>query len=467
MPDAAGDERRRLRIAIIGSGPAGFYAAESLLRSESPAASVDMFERLPAPFGLVRFGVAPDHQKIKRAAAAFERTAAHERFRFFGNVEVGRDLTLSELRAHYDQVLVAIGAATARGLGIPGEDLAGSHAATSFVGWYNGHPDHRQDRYDLSTQRAVVVGVGNVALDVSRILVRSADELARTDIAPYAIEALRSSRIREVVVLGRRGPAQAAFDAVEIKDIAELADVQVTLEPRGILDEPWSENAEASSATRHAIAELQRIVAEPKRDTSRRVVLRFLATPVELIGERGIVSGIRIERNVLDSTGGEVRARGTGVYEMISAGLVLRAIGYRGVALPGVPFDERRGVVPNREGRVVDGEGALQPGLYVTGWIKRGPSGLIGANKPDAHETVAHMLSDAAAGPIRHPTPDIEPLLAARQVRVVTFQDWRRLDELERAAGERLGKVREKFCSVDEMLRALTREEHGAGNTDV
>ena len=462
----AASEERPFRVAIVGSGPAGFYAADALLKSKAPLVAVDMFERLPVPFGLVRFGVAPDHQRIKRASAAFERTAASERFRFFGNVELGSHLTLDELFVHYDQVLLAIGSATDRRLGIPGEDLHGSHAATRFVGWYNGHPDFTADRFDLATERAVVVGVGNVAMDVARMLVRSPDELATTDIAGYALEALRRSRIKEVVLLGRRSPAQAAFDAGELKDIAELPGVGVSVDPEQVMPEFPGEGGLAPAA-RQSLALLRKLAEQPKTDAARRVVLRFLTSPNEIVGVDGRVTALRIEHNAIEvAADGEVKARGTGRLETIDVGLVFRSIGYRGVPLSGIPFDDRAGTIPNQAGRVTEtAGGALVPGLYVTGWIKRGPTGLIGTNKPDAQETVSQMLADAPGLDRRTTTEpnDIVKLLTARNVRVVTFLDWRTLDQLELAAGKKLGKVREKFCSCDEMLSALLAAE-AAGN---
>lgn len=447
-----------LRVAVVGSGPAGFYATEALLKQSGVV--VDMFERLPAPFGLVRFGVAPDHQRIKKAAAAFERTASHAAFRFFGNVEIGRDVTIDELRSHYDQVLIAIGAAADRRLNVPGEDLEGSHAATNFVGWYNGHPDYTHHRFDLSHERAVVIGVGNVALDVTRILVRSPDELATTDIAGYALDALRQSRVREVVVIGRRSPAQAAFDAGEIEDIAALSGVEVRVNPADL--EIAAETAGTlTQAARHNLAVLRRLADAPRATNPERIVsLRFLFSPRELIGRGGHVAGLRVERNRLEvGADGLPHAVGTGQHDVIDTGFVLRSIGYRGVGLRGLPFDERSGTIPNVAGRVAESpDGPLIPGLYVTGWIKRGPTGLIGANKPDAQETVRAMLDDAARPSAGQPAPGgVERLLAERGVRVVSYPEWRHLDQEEVRNGQRLGKVREKFWSTVAMLEALTR----------
>jgi len=448
-----------MRVAIVGSGPAGFYAADYLLKAKDIVFEVDMFDRLPAPFGLVRFGVAPDHQRIKQAAKAFERTASSDRYRFFGNVSVGRDVGVDELRELYDQVLFAVGSATDKRLGIEGEDLAGSHAATAFVGWYNGHPDFRQESFDLDCERAVVVGVGNVAMDVTRVLIRSPDELAPTDIAGYALEALRKSRVREIVLLGRRGPAQAAFDQSELADIVELAGVDVSVDAAAV-NAALPELATYDSATKKNVLYLKSLLERSPSGAERKVVLRFLASPVEILGDAGRVRAIRIEANQLVRRGdGSIAARGTGVYEVIETGLVMRSIGYHGIPLPGLPFDERSGVIPNRDGRITSDNGAAEPGLYAVGWIKRGPTGLIGTNKSDAKQTVDQMLEDARAGlerPALQRDPEaIERLLHERGIRPVTYPQWRILDTLEVAAGERLGKVREKFCSVQAMLEAL------------
>lgn len=443
-----------LRVAIVGSGPAGFYSADALLRNKSRPVTVDMFERLPVPFGLVRFGVAPDHQTIKRVQAAFEKTAQLPGFRFFGNVGLGSELSLDELHRRYHAVLIAVGAPTDKHLGVPGEELSGSYAATSFVGWYNGHPDFVGQSFDLTSERAVVVGVGNVALDVARILVRKPEDLAKTDIAGYALEALRASRIREVVLLGRRGPAQAAFDQGELADIADLPDVQVSVE--GELPEENPEQLEA--AARKNFEYVQALASQPLRAVERRVKLRFLASPAEIVGEGGKVRGVKIEKTrLVQQPDGSVVARGSGEYELLPAGVVMRSIGYRGVAVPGLPFDERSGTIPNRAGRITDGkDGPTLPGLYTAGWIKRGPTGLIGTNKACAKETVDAVLQDAEAlSSAERSNDDIAAELERRGIRAVTFQDWRRIDQLEQEAGKALGKVREKYVKIEEMLAAL------------
>jgi len=435
------------RVAIVGSGPAGFYAADFLLKT---GFAVDMYERLPAPFGLVRYGVAPDHQTIKRVAGAFDRAAKQPGFRFQGNVEVGRDLAIEELRRAYDAVVLAYGAATDRKLGVPGEELAGSVAATAFVAWYNSHPDHEGDRYDLSHERAVVVGLGNVALDVARVLIRKPEELAATDIADAALVALRESRVREVVLLGRRGPAEAAFDQGELADIVALEGVEVTVE--GDVSFAVPEGAEA--AVRKNAEYLATLPREMSGKAERRVRLRFLASPIELVGD-GRVHALRFEDNELVESGGRSSARGTGRIHELGTGLVVRSIGYQGMPLPGTPFDAKRAVVPNQAGRVVGPDGAPVPGLYVTGWIKRGPSGLIGTNKACAKETTDGLVADLEKLPAPTlATEALAELLAERRVRVVDYDGWRAIDAAEAARGAPKGKVRDKFTNVAELLAA-------------
>jgi len=449
-----GSAARPLTVAIVGSGPAGFYAAEHLLR-QSLSVRVDLLERLPVPFGLVRFGVAPDHQRIKQAARAFERTAQHPGFRFFGNVDVGRDVTHAELLEHYDQVLYSVGSAADRRLGIPGEDLAGSHSATSFVGWYNGHPDFRCDPFDLGCERAIVVGMGNVALDVARVLVRDPEELGETDITSYALQALRESRVREVVVLGRRGPAQAAFDLSELQDIVGLKGVSVRVRREEIA--PALDLPDLDSTKRKLVEFLMQLAETAPPASERRVSLRFCVSPVEVLGKDGRVDAVRLEQNDLErASDGSTRARPSGRFDVEPAGLIFRSIGYRGIALPGLPFDERNGIIPNAGGRVTDGpNGPVCERVYVAGWIKRGPTGLIGTNKADAKDTVAKMLEDLPALDPNRAAPGIEATLQRRGVRAVSFAEWQILDELERRAGQRSGKLREKFCSVADMLGAL------------
>ncbi len=463
-----GTAEHPLRVAIVGAGPTGYYAAEALFKNErGVVVEVDMYDRLPTPYGLVRAGVAPDHQKIKSVTASFDKIAAHPGFRFFGGVAFGKDVSLADLRAHYHQILYCTGAQTDRRMGIPGEDLAGSHPATEFVAWYNGHPDYRDYVFDLSVEHAAVVGVGNVAIDVARILCRTPEELAATDIADHALEALRKSRIKEVSLLGRRGPAQAAFTNPEIKEIGELADADVVVRPEEVALDPLSRAALEKSqdrATRKKVEILQGYAARSPAGRSRRLALRFLVSPVELLGDAsGRVAALRLVRNELYATPtGALQPRATSQLEELPVGLVFRSVGYRGVPLPGVPFNESWGVILNEKGRVLDPD-TKQPvmGEYTAGWIKRGPSGVIGTNKPDAAETVQCMLEDLAQGTAlqpAHPTAAAaEALVRQRQPACLSYADWLRVNELEVARGRAQGRPRAKFTRVEEMLGALGR----------
>lgn len=456
-----------LRVAVVGSGPAGFFVAQHLLSRNEIVVTVDMYERLPAPFGLVRFGVAPDHEEIKRVARSFEKVAARPTFRFFGNVEVGRHLTLDDLRRHYHMICFATGAQADRRMGIPGEDLSGSHAATEFVAWYNGHPDYRDRVFDLTVERAAVVGVGNVAVDVARILCRTPEELSRTDIADYALEALARSRIREVYMLGRRGPLQAAFTNAEVKELGELPGADIRVLPEELELDPLSRAELEKSedrALRRKLEILQEFSQRAPSGKPRCLTIRFLVSPVELVGDsQGRVRALRLVRNRLCPDGkGGLRAEPTGQYEELPVGLVFRSVGYQGVPIEGLPFDPKQGVVPNQGGRVVDpGSGEPLIGLYVAGWIKRGPTGVIGTNKPDAAETVEKMWQDLARGAFLQPElpapSEVERLVAARQPRLVDYAGWRKIDEMETAAGARQGRPRVKFTSEEEFLAALGR----------
>jgi len=462
-----GTEAQPLRVAIVGAGPAGYYAADHLLRQDGVVVEVDMIDRLPTPYGLVRAGVAPDHQKIKSVTAAFDKVAAHPRFRFYGGVDFGKDITVADLRLHYHQILYSTGAQTDRRMGIPGEDLKGSHPATEFVAWYNGHPDYRDCRFDLSQERAAVVGVGNVAIDVARILCRSPQELATTDIADHALEALRNSRIKEVYLLGRRGPAQAAFTNPEVKELGELADADVTARPEEVELDELSRAAVERSQDRAALKKveiLREYAARKPGGKSKKLIIRFLVSPVDLCGnEAGGVMALRLVRNRLEATAaGTLQAKPTDQLETLPVGLVFRSVGYRGVPLPGVPFHESWGVILNEHGRVLDPD-TKQPvvGEYAAGWIKRGPTGVIGTNKPDAAQTVACMMEDLAAGRILKPEePDAAAaglLIRGRQPRCVSYEDWLKLNELEVSRGRAAGRPRVKFTRVEDMLAALGR----------
>ncbi len=450
---------RPLRVAVVGSGPAGFYVADAILKSEEPTVEVDMIERLPTPWGLVRLGVAPDHPNIKSVSRAFERIAARPGFRFFGNVEIGRDVSHEELARLYDAVVYAVGAQTDRQLGIPGEDLPGSWPATAFVAWYNGHPDFQDLEFDLSGERAVVVGNGNVAVDVVRMLALTEEEFASTDTTGPATEAIVGSGTREILMLGRRGPAQAAFTTPELQELGELAGADIVVDPADLELDVASEAAlaEDTPIARRNVELLREYAVREPTGKLRTVKLRFCLSPVAILGD-GKVEAVEVVRNVLVADAdGRIRAEPTDEREVIPCGIVFRSVGYHGVALPGVPFDARRGTIPNECGRVRGPDGGTARGVYCTGWIKRGPSGVIGTNKKDATETAEVLLEDARAGrlPFRDvDLPGLEAVLGARDGDVVTYAGWEAIDALERARGEPLGRPRVKLCSWDELLAA-------------
>jgi ferredoxin/flavodoxin---NADP+ reductase len=427
-----------LRVAIVGSGPAGFYAAGALLGGEEPV-EVDMFERLPTPWGLVRLGVAPDHPKLKSVSRAFERIAERPGFRFLGNIEIGRELMHDDLVRLYDAVIYAVGAQTDRRLGIPGEDLPGSWAATEFVAWYNGHPDYQGLVFDLDVERAVVIGVGNVALDVARMLALTPEELAPTDSTDASIASIGSSSIREIVVVGRRGPAQAAFTTPELSELGELAGADVIVDPADLEGaEPTDTNSQRN------VEVLKQFAARVPAGKPKRIVLRFFASPVAILGAER-VEGVELVRNTLDA---DLRAVPTDEHETLACGLVFRSVGYRGVELPGLPFDERSGTIANEAGRVA-------PGVYCAGWIKRGPTGVIGTNKKDATETVELLLADLRHSPRKGTTAeDVDACLDERGIRRVLYAGWLSIDEIERAAGEPHGRPRVKLVTWDELLTA-------------
>lgn len=447
-----------LRVAIIGAGPSGFFAAAALLGQSTAPVQVDLFDALPAPFGLVRFGVAPDHAKIKSVTKAFEKTAADPRFRFLGNVTLGRDVSRDDLLACYDRVLYTVGAQSDRRLGVEGEDLDGSFSATEFVAWYNGHPDFAHRTFNLSCSAAVIVGVGNVAMDVARILAKTPEELATTDIAAHALEALKESRIRDIYILARRGPAQAKFTNPEVKEFGELPSaVPQVIDAELELDPVSQATADSDKTVGRNVEILRSFRGREAAAGQRRVHFRFCVSPTALLGQDGRVCAVRLEENALSPNGsGDVSARGTGRFSEVEAGLVFRSVGYKGTPLAGLPFDSRNGIIPNEGGRITQGDGATAASgrEYVAGWIKRGPSGVIGTNKPCAVESVEALLADAAqTSPAA--AGDIAALLSERGVRVVTFEDWKRLDAAEVADGAAVGRPRVKLVSREAMLARL------------
>jgi ferredoxin--NADP+ reductase len=453
---------RPLHIAIIGAGPAGLYAAEALLKQRALVLTVDIFNRFPTPFGLVRDGVAPDHQSIKAVIRVFEKVLADPRVRFFGNVTYGVDIHHEGLKHFYDQIIYAVGAQADRRMGIPGEELPNSLPATAFVGWYNSHPDYHDLPVDLSCERAVVVGNGNVAMDVTRMLVTSPDALAKTDVACHALEKIRESRIREVVVLGRRGPAQASFTNPEIRELGKLEGVDVIVDQKDLELDPSSRaSVEENRVVAVNLEALRAYAAPTAHRAARRILLHFLASPVEIVSVSGRIMAVKVERNELVvAPNGALVAKGTGTFELIEAGLVLRSIGYRSVPIEGVPFDRTTSTMSNRAGRIVHpSSGETVPGEYVVGWAKRGPTGLIGNNKPDAAATVEAMLADLPAlSGISDACRDlgqIETFLRGRNVDYVTYQDWKQLDRCEVARGAEQGCPRVKAATTSEMMAII------------
>ncbi|MEN0134151.1 MAG: FAD-dependent oxidoreductase [Rhodococcus sp. (in: high G+C Gram-positive bacteria)] len=452
-----------LHVAVVGSGPAACYAAMEL--TAKPRVEVDIFDRLPTPYGLVRAGVAPDHPGTKGVTDQFRSVVGKRTVHCHFNVNVGTDVTHEELLAHHHAVIYAVGAAGDRELGIPGEDLAGSHAATEFVAWYNGHPDYADRTFDLSGERAVIVGNGNVALDVARILVTDPEILARTDLADHALEALRASNIREVVILGRRGPAQAAYTNPELLALGRMPNVDVVVDPEEAVLDPASrafiDGDEAEPFQRHKVRQVEEFARRTADPAKKRIVLRFLTSPVEILGT-DTVEAVRIAKNELVAdASGRLGAKPSDDTSTLDTGLVLRSIGYRGRPVTGVPFDDRRGVIPNENGRVIDPEtGAPVPGVYVAGWIKRGPTGVIGTNKYCSAETVRMLIDDFSAGRLDAPADreGLDRLIAERAPDAVDYQGWQRIDKTERAEGRAAGRTRTKLITIESMLAAARAE---------
>ena len=462
-----GSATNPLRVAIIGAGPAGFYTVSNLLKQTDLTVEMDMFDRLPSPFGLVRAGVAPDHQKYKTVVRAYDKSAQNNNYRFYGCVEYGTHVHLADLKEHYHQVVFTTGAQRDRSMGIPGEELAGSHSATDFVAWYNGHPEFVDYQFDLSKPRVAIVGIGNVALDVARILCKTPAELADSDMADYALKALEHSSIKEVYILGRRGPAQAAFTTPEIKEMGELADTDVkVLEEDAQLDRfSQAELEEGKDRTKQKnVKIIQDFATRSPSGKNRELTIRFLVSPTEIIGdESGRVKAVKIVRNELfQSDDGTVRPRATDRVETLPIDLIFRSVGYRGIPIPAIPFNESWGTIENEQGRIVDADTRQpQKGLYTAGWIKRGPTGVIGTNKTDAQETVKCMVEDLHAESILHPgQPQMKAargLIRERQPQFVSYDDWLVIDREEIARGQTDGRPRVKFTSVEEMLAVLGR----------
>ena len=450
------------RVAIVGSGPAAFYSAMELLRHDDPMVSVDMLERLPTPYGLVRGGVAPDHEKIKSVTKIFERAAGHPRFRFFGNVEFGKDIKRLDLLQRYHAVIYAFGSRTDRHLNIIGETLQGSHAATEFVGWYNGHPDYRHHQFDLTSKRVAIIGMGNVAIDCARILCQDPENLAKTDIAQHALEALRQSEVEEVFLIGRRGPVQAAFTPAEVRELLHLPKVDAVMRASDLeLDEHSKEElSKASRNTKLNMEILQQIHDQGDRGNPRKLHLCFLISPTKIEGSER-VKGLELVHNEIVKEGGVLRAKATDEVMHLNVDMVFRSIGYMGEAIPGLPFDDRRGTLPNDQGQLLDGVGGkLLNQEYTAGWIKRGPSGVIGTNKQDATETVSRLKKNWQTSPTPQPKlvqHDLLDLLKKKKIQFVSFEDWKKLDKFEIEQGRQNGKSRHKICEVQEMLDLIRR----------
>jgi ferredoxin--NADP+ reductase len=454
---ALGTNENPLLVAIVGSGPSGFYAAEALIKSEIKT-KVDILERLPSPYGLVRSGVAPDHQKLKQVIALYEKTAELPDFNLIANVNVGIDITINELCESHHAVIITSGAETDRKLGISGEDLKGSHTATEFVGWYNGHPDYRDREFDLSHEVAVIIGQGNVAADVSRILAKTVDDLKHTDIAQHALDVLAESKIKEIHVIGRRGPAQAKFTPKELREFGELSDCNAIIrkEDMTLNSESELELQEKSNIGNKKIYDQFCEFSKHELDInkSKKCYFKFLMSPKELIGETKLEKVI-LEKNQLSGEALKQSAKGTGETIALETGILFRSIGYHGVATEGVPFDDASGTIPNNKGRVINDDGKAITKLYTAGWIKRGPSGIIGTNRACSVETVECLLDDLDVlddGTNKSGATNIYSILDAKQIQHISFDNWKKIDRKEIEAGEPKDKPREKFTYIDEML---------------
>ncbi|CAA0093533.1 NADPH-ferredoxin reductase FprA [Zhongshania aliphaticivorans] len=448
---------KNLRVAVVGAGPAGLYSIAHLLEDNDHTVEIDLYERLATPWGLVRSGVAPDHSEKKLVAdRLFDHYLNNPRVRFLGNVEIGTDVLPAELLDWYDAVIYSVGANDDIRMGIPGENLPGCLAAREFVAWYNGHPDYSNLDLDLSHERAVIIGNGNVAIDIARILTLPVKELQQTDIADHAISALRKSKIKEVVLLARRGHFQGAFNNPEIEELLHLVGVDVIIDDPGQLDDNDGRLASATWEERRKVETLRLLAAKGASGAEKRIVLRFLGSPVELSGN-GKVESLSVVKNSLEySHDGSVRARATDRYVQIKTGLLMRSIGYKGSPIAGLPFDESRGIISNTHGRV-DSAGTELHGIYVSGWIKRGPKGVIGSNKKCARDTIDSLLKDFAGGlltPASKSSAEVLSVLSRRQPKLINFQGWKNIDRHERLKGAEDERPRVKICDTRELLKA-------------
>lgn len=451
-----GQENNQLRIAIIGAGPSGMYAADALFKSKLNV-RVDAFDRLPTPYGLLRGGVAPDHQKMKSVAAYYDRVAANENFHFYGNVRVGIDISINEIEAYYDAIVISCGAESDKQLGIAGEDLDGSYAATAFVGWYNGHPDYQSLSFNLQAKTAVIIGQGNVAIDVTRILSKTQAELANSDITHAAMEALKNSQIEDIYLVGRRGPVQSAFTKMEIEELGHLENCDIVVDKKDMeIGAACIKELEGNNKAQKNYEVLKAFSERELTGKPKRIHVKFFRSPLELSGTKAVES-IKLGVNQLYGEAGSQSAKTTGESEIIDCQLVLRSVGYKGIGIHGVPIESRLGVIPNIKGQVTKEDGTLLPHLYVTGWIKRGPSGVLGTNKPDSTETINTLLSNLEKLPVakKRNTDELLQLFKEKAIRYVTFSDWQKIDAEEKRRGESTGKPREKFTSVKDILTYL------------
>ncbi len=449
---------RKYRIAIIGSGPSGFFAAEHLFRLNK-VCEVDMYERYPDPFGLVRRGVSPDSPKIRNVSRAFDLIAQNQRFAYFGNVDVGVDISLEELRRFYDVIILACGMETSQRMGIPGEDLPGCYTASAIVGWYNCHPVYHSLNIKLDEERAVIVGMGNVALDVARILCRPVNELYSTDISNKTIETLKNSKLKEIFIVGRRGPAQTKFKENELLAMEDIGDTDIIINPDELKLNRTSQEEVDSNSSLQRIFKIFSKFACNKPKKSKQIYITFLKTPIRIVGN-GKVEQIMLEKNILEGPKNRQYPVGTSNIEMLSCNYVISCVGYRGNKFPGIPFDETRGIIPNKNGRVIKNDEII-PGIYVTGWIKRGPVGLIGHNKPDSLETVQNLLEDIPnLRPCLYPSrDDLIQFLNTNGINFITYEEWKKIDAVEIEKGKKLGKIRDRFCISEEMLKVISKEK--------
>ena len=447
-----GTQTLPLRVAIVGAGPSGFYVADSLFRSKLSVV-IDTFDKLPTPYGLLRGGVAPDHQQMKTVGKYYEKVALTPGFSFFGNVTIGKDVSVDELKQHYDVIVFTCGAQTDKKMGISGEDKQGSYTATEFVGWYNGNPDYQDLNVDLSKEKIAIVGQGNVAIDVARILAKTRQELASSDITEHALSLLDKSHVKEIHLIGRRGPVQAAFTELEIKELGELEDCDVVIDPQDLILNEASQielDDPANNKARKNMLVLQEFAKRSVTNKAKKIVLHFFKSPLEVLGDTS-VKGLRLGRNHLEGSPNQQKAVLTDQHAELQCDLIFRSVGYRGVRIEGVPFDDAKGIFPNQEGRMGNA-------MYCSGWIKRGPSGVLGSNKPDGAQTVQSILQDLESltpCPFRDSKAVLD-ILTLRNVRVVTFEDWKKIDTEELNRGQALGKPREKMTSITQILEFLS-----------